>query len=143
MKENETAFISHKGIVTGKRTDKVEIEIRQYSACIHCQVKGMCSFSEWRDRTIEAFGPDNLQIGEEVLVRIEESKGWTVIAYAFLFPVISMILALFIIKARTGNELFGALGGLGILFPYYLALYLLKDRLHKKIIFHALRIENL
>jgi sigma-E factor negative regulatory protein RseC len=143
MKKNENSFISHKGIVTGKTPDKIKIEIRQYSSCVHCQVKGMCSFSEWRDRTIDAIGDENFEIGEEVLVRMEESIGWTVIAYAFLFPVIFMLLALFFIKAKTGNELFGALGGLGILFPYYAGLYLLKNKLHKKIIFQALRIENL
>ena len=123
--------IIHEGIVDHMTADAVFVRILSKSACAECHSKSMCSVSEMTEKLIEvkqkASGFDN---GELVNVILDRSLGNKAVLLGYFIPFLLLIFTL-IISSVFLSELWAGLLSLAVLVPYYMVLFLLKDRLSK------------
>ncbi len=124
--------IEHKGTIESITGNKIKVQFLNVSACASCHAKGVCTASDMEDKEIEVYDKSgNFHEGEEVKILLQQSLGFRALWFGYVVPFILVLVALFTINAFTDNEIIIGVGGLGILVPYYLILYYLKDRFEK------------
>ena len=123
--------IKHSGIINAIRGECISVRILQSSACSGCKVASHCNSSETKEKIIEVNQPgvqSKYKIGDHVV-------GFRASIYGYILPLVLMVVTLVLVIACGASEGIAALSSLGILFPYYLALFLLKDKLKEKLSF--------
>jgi len=130
-------IIKHQGIVENINGSHVQVRIIQVSACASCSVKGHCSSADTKEKLIDITVDSRFsyQPGDRVTVIGELSMGVTAVLLAFILPFLILVISLFVFMAIWNNELWSALGSLGLLVPYYFVLWLCKERLAKRFLF--------
>lgn len=126
-------IIQHPGIIEKVEEGKVYVNILSQSSCSACHSKGMCSVSEMENKIVEVTRDTETEYktGDNVTVFMKKSLGQKAVFYGYLYPFLIMLVSLILMLAVTNNEGLSALVALGLLVPYYFALYKLKDRLSK------------
>ncbi len=66
---------------------------------------------------------------------MQQSLGFRALFLGYVLPFVILVVVLFIAMEITQNDLFSGLLGLATLIPYYLILYLMKDKLQKTFAF--------
>lgn len=130
--------IKHLGIVENINGSRLKVKIVQSSACSACSVKGHCSASETKEKIIDVYNKNNVpcQVGERVMIVGTTSMGMKAVLLAFVLPFIVLLLALIILlKLTGGDEAVSALVSLGTLVPYYLIIYICRNRLSRSFMF--------
>lgn len=137
MTDNRT--VTHDGVVVEANDQKVKVRIIAKSACAECHAKGVCTAADMEEKIIDAISPvDNrLYKGDIVRVVMEERLGWLAVFYGFFLPLLLMVTVLMVTGALGGSEAKSALLGLGSLAPYYLLLYVFREKVEKDFIFKA------
>ena len=77
----------------------------------------------------------NFVINEQVIVCGKYTMGMQAVWLAFVLPLLCVLLTVITLTICFENELIGGLTGLFILFPYYMTLYLMRDKLKRKFVF--------
>ena len=133
--------IRHEGIVDSIDGQNVIVRITQSSACGGCQARNICHAAESKDKLVEVHCTDagSFTAGQAVTVAGAESLGIKAVLWAFGLPLILLLAALAAAMAATGNERMAVLAALGILVPYYIVLFLLRDRLKKDFQFRIIQ----
>jgi positive regulator of sigma E activity len=129
--------VLHDGEVVKKEGDVFVIKIISQAACAKCQAKSLCSAAERKDKYIDTISTENLKPGDSVTVIMEERLGWIAIFYTFILPLLLMASVLFLTSSLGGSEIKSALLALGSLLPYYLLLYVFREKIGKDFIFKA------
>ena len=126
-------IIKHRGKVEKVNGSHVVVRIVQTSACSACSAKGMCNASESKEKLIDVYEVNpSYQIGEEVVLCGSTSMGMRAVFLAFGIPVFILLAALFIaMRVTDGDALFSAVVSFLAVTPYYLVIYLMKDKLNK------------
>ena len=126
--------ISHEGIITRIDKDNVQIKILSKSACASCNIKGACNMSEMKEKIIDIPRPKdkNLSIGQEVKISMGLGQANKAVIFAYVIPVILLVGMIFILNALKFDEGINALISIGSLVPYYLVLYLFRNKLKRK-----------
>lgn len=130
--------IKHLGIVENINGSRLKVKIVQSSACSACSVKGHCSASETKEKIIDVYNKNNVpcQVGERVMIVGTTSMGMKAVLLAFVLPFIVLLLALIIsLKLTGGDEAVSALVSLETLVPYYLIIYICRNRLSRSFMF--------
>lgn len=133
-----TDIIKHRGIVENINGSHMQVRIVQTSACSACSVKGHCNASESKEKLIDVFEmkASSYHKGEEVMLYGTTSMGMRAVGLAFGVPFLILIIALFIsMRFTQGDELLSAVIGLAAMAPYYLVLYVYRNKLGKKFSF--------
>ena len=127
-----TDIIKHRGIVENIEGSHVRVRIVQTSACSACSVKGHCNASESKEKLIDVFDmkASSYRIGEEVMIYGTTSMGMQAVLLAFGM------------RLTGGDELRSALVALSALLPYYLIIYVCRNKLSKKFSFTLEPIKN-
>ena len=128
--------ITHEGQVLEIRNDIIKVSIIQNSACAECHAKAACNLSDTKEKIIEV--PNayvSLKTGDKVQVEASVSLGYKAVIYAFLIPVILILLSLFIVLHIQSDETIAGLLALAVLVVYYFILYLFRDKIRKKFVF--------
>jgi sigma-E factor negative regulatory protein RseC len=126
-------FIEHEGTVREIKDGKVIVSFIAKSACAHCQLKGICSAADMADKEVEVDAPGiPVHPGEKVNIVLARSLGMRALAYGYLIPFVILLATLFIVYDLTGNEVISGVLSLGVLVPYYLLLYLLRENIHRQ-----------
>lgn len=130
-------IIKHRGIVEKVDGSHVVVRIVQTSACSACSAKGLCNASESKEKQIDIYGVQgSYQIGDKVVVCGTTSMGMRAVLLAFGVPLLVLLLALFVtMRVTDGDALLSALVALLAVMPYYLVIYLRKDKLDKSFSF--------
>ena len=125
--------ITHPGIIDKVSEDKVFVKILAMSACSTCHAKSMCSVAEIEEKIVEVKKEAGREYreGQEVLVSMQKSLGGKAVFLGYLLPFLLLIGVLIAVLSLSGDEGIAGLSAIGILIPYYLVLYLLRDRLKK------------
>jgi sigma-E factor negative regulatory protein RseC len=124
--------ISHKGIIKEFSKKGIIVGIIAESACATCHAKGACSASDMTEKEIEIDHDEGeFQVGQHVVVTGKTSQGFKALFLAYLLPFILVMAVLIVSSNFTGNEGLSGLLSLGILIPYYLILYLFRNRLKR------------
>ena len=129
--------IKHNGVVDGVEEGCVRVRILQSSACSACKVAAHCNASETKEKIIEVqvANADRYQRGDSVIVVADTAVGFRASLYGYLLPLILMVVSLVAVLKITQSEGYAAMSALGILIPYYIGLYLLRNKLRNKLSF--------
>lgn len=75
------------------------------------------------------------QKGDQVMVVADTAVGFRASLYGYLLPLILMVVTLVGVLAATHSEGLAALSALGILMPYYVLLFLMRNKLRNRLSF--------
>lgn len=125
--------IRHQGTVDSIDGQKVNVRITQSSACGGCQARDICRAAESKEKVVEVLCADAavLHVGQEVTVAGAESLGLKAVAFAFGLPLLLLLAGLITAMALTGSEKLAALCALAVLAPYYIVLFLCRNRIKR------------
>ena len=132
MKNTET--ISHEGIVTKITDDELEIKIVAQSACAACHAKSACGMGEQAEKILTVPRPKDkaFEINQKVNVRMAIGQGNKAAILAYLLPILLLLAVLFTCLGLGLDDGPSALISIAALIPYYIVLYLQRDKLKKK-----------
>ena len=126
--------VSHEGVITKIDGDTLEIKIIAQSACAACHAKSACTMSDQAEKILTVPKPEGqeFQLFQKVKVVMAVDQGNKAAILAYLVPIILLLAALFICLGIGLSEGLAALIGIAVLIPYYLVLYLCRDKLKKR-----------
>ena len=125
--------VSHEGIVTEIDNNNIQIKILSKSACASCNIKTACNMSEMQEKIITIAAPKDkeLSVGQEVKVSIALGQANKAVIFAYVIPSIILISMIFILNGFKIDEGINALISIGSLIPYYLILFIFKDKIKR------------
>ena len=131
---NGKETISHEGIVTKITDDELEIKILAQSACATCHAKSACGMGEQAEKTLTVPRPKDKEfsLNQRVNVKMAIGQGNKAAILAYLIPIVLLLAVLFICLGLGMNEGLAALVSIVALIPYYIVLYLKRDKLKKQ-----------
>ena len=129
--------IKHAGVVDGVEGECVRVRILQSSACSACKVAAHCNASETKEKIIDVMDAyaSHYQKGDQVMVVADTAVGFRASLYGYLLPLILMVVTLVGVLAATHSEGLAAVSALGILIPYYVLLFLMRNKLRNRLSF--------
>ena len=130
--------ISHSGIIKSIGEGCIKVQIVQTSACAACKVSSHCNAAESKVKIVDVFGADvaGYQEGQQVVVWASKDVANRALLLGFGVPFLLLVCVRMIALKLTSNEGIAALVALGSLIPYYLALWMMRDRIQRQISFH-------
>lgn len=125
--------VSHEGIVTEIDNNNIQIKILSKSACASCNIKTACNMSEMQEKIITIAAPKDkeLSVGQEVKISITLGHANKAVIFAYVIPSIILISMIFILNGFKIDEGINALISIGSLIPYYLILFIFKDKIKR------------
>ena len=129
MKNTES--ISHEGVITKITDDELEIKILAQSACAACHAKSACGMGEQAEKILTVPRPKDraFDINQKVNVRMAIGQGNKAAVLAYLIPIVLLLAVLFVCLGLSMDEGLAALISIVALVPYYIVLYLRRDKL--------------
>ena len=124
--------IRHKGIVQKSDNNSVLVTITAHTACSGCHAEGECTMSGKEEKVIEVTGSYNVKQGDEVTVHMNKSTGYTALLLAYLVPLFIIVFALVILTLLKVSELAAGVLSVAMLMPYFMALFLLRNRFNSR-----------
>ena len=133
--------IKHAGVVEAIVPNKVRVRILQSSACSGCKVAAHCNASETKEKIIDVYDEhaDQYHQGDRVVVATDTAVGFRASLYAYVLPLVVMVATLVVVMNVAHSEGLAALLAIGVLIPYYLVVYLLRDKLSQKLSFEIIK----
>ena len=125
--------VHHDGIVKNVTQDIVEVSVLAKAACLSCQLKGVCSVADTEEKIIEVpkISTRNYRRGERVEIEMKETLGVKALLLGYVFPFLVVLVVLLTVYGITGKQGLAGLLSIGSLVPYYLMLFLLKNKFRK------------
>jgi sigma-E factor negative regulatory protein RseC len=129
---NTSVCLEQKGIIESINDNRITVRIDRGSACGHCSAQGLCNLAESAERIIEVNNPTQLFcIGEWVQVTMSRSMGNKAILLGYFIPFVLLISTLLILSAFGLPDWIAGLVSLLILIPYFIFLYIFRERLRR------------
>ena len=131
---NESNTVSHEGVVTKITDDELEIKILAQSACAACHAKSACGMGEQAEKILTVSRPKDKDfvLNQKVNVKMAIGQGNKAAILAYLIPIVLLLVVLFVCLGLSLNEGLSALISIVALIPYYIVLYLQRNKLKKK-----------
>ena len=129
-------MIEHEGIIDHIDGDVAHVKIDNVSACMSCHAKGACSAADQEEKFLDVpLQGATYQEGDPVYVQIAKHLGFRAVALGYVYPFLVLMAVLIGLIAAGMEEL--RAGGFALLsiIPYYLVLYMFRDRLSKSFTF--------
>ena len=129
--------IKHSGVVENIVGDCVRVRIVQTSACAACKVASHCNAAESKEKLVDVRCANSAAYkkGQQVVVTASTEVAARALLLGFGLPFVVLVSVLFIVLQVSGNEALAALSGLAALLPYYVALYLFRNRIREQLSF--------
>ena len=126
--------ISHEGVITKISDTELEIKILAQSACASCHAKSACGMGEQAEKILTVPKPNDreFQLLQKVNVTMAVGQGNKAAILAYLVPIVVLLAALFICLGVGLGEGWSALISIAALIPYYIVLYLKRDKLKRR-----------
>lgn len=130
-------IIRHSGVVESIEDGCVHIRITQTSACAACKVAGYCNAAESKEKIIDVYCDDvaAYSIGQAVVVTTTGQVAARALLWGFGFPFLLLVVVLFLTWLLTAHEGWAALCALSSLIPYYMVLWLMRDKMSQQLAF--------
>lgn len=129
--------IKHSGII--KKIDEgiIYVAIVAQSACNACHAKGVCHVSDMNEEIVEVprIGKMDREVGERVNVIMKKSLGTRAVLLGYFFPFMLVLLTLIVSLSLLPSQGLAGIIALGMLVPYYIILYAMRDRLKRTFTF--------
>lgn len=125
--------IEHIGRVEGVKGDKLRVNFISHASCASCQLRGVCSVSDIKEKYVDAEIPGfDVKEGEDVNIVLKSSLGLRAVLLAYILPLVVLFTALFVFRAVFDSEAIGGLLGIVFTAVYYIVLYFKRDKLDKQ-----------
>lgn len=133
--------ITHTGMIESIDDGCLHVRILQASACAGCRVSSHCNASDSREKRIdvEDLHARDHRIGELVTVSTDTRVAGKAEWIAYGLPLILVVVTLIVVLQCFHSEGLAALAALVVLIPYYIGVYLLRNKIARKVRF---RLEN-
>lgn len=129
-------MIEHEGIIDHIAGNMAHVKIESVSACASCLAKGACSAADQEEKYLQVpISGDSYLPGEAVQVQVAKKLGLRAVALGYVYPFLLLMLVLIIMIAAGIPELKAGSLALLSLVPYYLVLYLFRNRLESTFTF--------
>lgn len=129
--------IEHSGRVQRIDGERVFVTITSNSACAGCRARNACGAGESAEKIIEVetASASDYAVGEEVVVAVRRKAGLRAVVFAYVIPLMVLIVLLAAVKAAGAGD--GAAAGVSVagVGVYYIVLWLLRDRMADRIRF--------
>ena len=123
--------IEHEGIVDQISDKAIRVKIMSMSACASCHAKGACTVADMEEKEVEVPLAGNYKVGQRVMVIGSTAQGLQAAWWAYILPILLLLLTLFVSFSLTGNEALAGLLALVVLVPYF-GLIKLSEKFMKK-----------
>lgn len=123
--------IEHEGIVDQISDKAIRVKIMSMSACASCHAKGACTVADMEEKEVEVPLAGNYKVGQRVMVTGSTAQGLQAAWWAYILPILLLLLTLFVSFSLTGNEALAGLLALVVLVPYF-GLIKLAEKFMKK-----------
>ena len=123
-------MIEHEGIIDHIDGDVAHVRIESVSACASCHAKGVCSAADQEEKFLDVpLHGANYRQGDLVYVQVSKRLGFKAVALGYVYPfLLLMIVLVGLLAAGAGALKAGSFALLSIV-PYYLMLYLFRNRI--------------
>jgi sigma-E factor negative regulatory protein RseC len=113
------------------------VRIVQTSACAACKVASYCNAAESKEKIIDVFcnSVAEYSVGQQVVVSTSGQVAAKALLWAFGVPFVLLMTVLVLVLLLTGNEGWAALSALVALIPYYIILWLFRDKMREQLAF--------
>jgi len=130
--------ISHSGIIHSITDGCIRVQIVQTSACAACKVASHCNAAESKIKIVDVMSNNTsgYKVGQEVTVWASKDVANRALMLGFGVPFLLLICVLMVALKLTGNEGVAALAAIASLVPYYVALWLMRDKIQQQISFN-------
>jgi sigma-E factor negative regulatory protein RseC len=123
--------IEQEGVVEEIMDHRIRVRLRRDSACGQCSAHALCNLSDVSERIIESTDDTmNLKAGDVVGVAISRNMGNKAVLLGYFIPFLLLLVVLVTLNSMGFKELVSGLVSIAVLIPYYLLIYLLRDRLN-------------
>ena len=129
--------IRHEGTVESVDGEHIRVRILQHSACSACKVASHCSASESKEKIVDVFHyrQHHLKVGDAVIVGTSSHSVGKALLLGFGFPLLLLLVVIGVLFAAGVNEGITALAALVALIPYYIGLWIFRQRIADNIAF--------
>lgn len=135
--------VLHAGIIQEVSANKLTVIIVNASACSSCHAKGACLASDMKEKEIEIYRySGDYHPGQHVNIVGRAAQGYKAAFYGYVLPFILVFVTLLVTISITHNDGLAGLLSLGILLPYYAALYFFRDKLKQSFQFEISAINS-
>ena len=130
--------ISHSGVIQSIKDGCIKVQIVQTSACAACKVVSHCMAAESKVKIVDVLRKDTngFEVGQQVVVWASKDVANQALLLGFGVPFLLLVCVLMIALRLSGNEGVAALSALASLLPYYVALWLMRDKIQQRISFN-------
>lgn len=124
-------MIEHKGVIASISDNKLSVKILQESACSTCHAKGSCMAADSKEKLVDVVDfTGKYQVNDVVTIQGKESMGYKAVLWAFVIPLVILVLMLILTSSIWKlEEIEAATASIIALAPYYVVLYLLRGRM--------------
>ncbi|HDZ41148.1 MAG TPA: RseC/MucC family positive regulator of sigma(E) [Bacteroidetes bacterium] len=127
--------IEHTGIVKSAGEDYAIVDIVAHPACSGCLASGICDLSAQKNKEIRTINNTDVKAGDRVLVVMRQSLGFRALFLGYLLPFIVVMIILIIMTSLSFSEPISGITALLSLIPYYIIIYLKKEKIGKSFSF--------
>lgn len=131
--------IRHDGIIESIGTDgHVRVRITQTSACAGCKIASHCNASDQKVKMVDVYHCERkgLSVGDGVVVVTSQAAAGRALLLGFGLPLVLLLTVLGGMLLAGKDEGTSAIAGLAALLPYYLILWLCRDRIARNVVFY-------
>lgn len=124
-------MIEHKGVIASISGNKLSVKILQESACSSCHAKGACMAADSKEKRVDITDfTGKYKINDSVIIEGKESMGYKAVFWAFVIPLLILVLTIVLATSvwKLG-EMEAAITSIIALAPYYVILYLLRNKM--------------
>ncbi|MBE0675414.1 MAG: SoxR reducing system RseC family protein [Bacteroidales bacterium] len=127
--------IEHAGVVQSIGKNSIIVRITAHPACASCHATGICSSSGTTEKFFEVPLQNQIEEGQPVMVTTSLSNGFRALLLGYLIPLAVLIISLIVMLAAGAGELVSGVGSVSSVIVYYVIIYLIRDKIAKKIKF--------
>ncbi len=129
--------ITHSGVIDSIEDGCIHVRIVQTSACAACKVAGYCNAAESKEKIVDVFCDSvaSYAAGQSVVVSTSGQVAAKALLWGFGVPFLVLVAVLVVVLQLTANEGLAAVSALCALVPYYILLWLLRDKMRQQLAF--------
>ena len=129
-------MIEHEGIIDHIDGDIAHVKIDSVSACASCNAKGVCGAADQEEKYLDVpLRGEAYKAGDSVFVQVARHLGFKAVLMGYVYPfLILMAVLIGMLSAGVAELRAGSIALLSIV-PYYLLLYLFRNRISKSFTF--------
>ena len=126
--------VTHPGIIKEIGENTVNVKIIVSSACASCKIKGVCNVSDVEEKNVLVKVKDSsiYETGQNVIIEMKQSLGNWAVMLGYIFPFFVLLFSMIIFTTLNFDEGLAGLFSILLLIPYYLVLYLTRNKLGSK-----------